>query len=245
MTIAEVHGKLTPYEGMEDLLTSDVFGTFRYLEPNQGLIPFLKRAQRFREDEKPCFLSDVASVEYFFWQRSIELKREPDLVLLITNSDGSEICILVEAKYRSRKSNRFIDEDMPDDENKFDGDQLAEYYLELKKGNFSFIRQRNNVKRSAFLFYVTAHDVKPVKDIEESLNKITNDDSKNFYWLNWQEIISVVEEIESNGATKMQHLMLNDLVNLLEYKSLTYYAGYSKIPADLHYSNRYFWEGEL
>ncbi len=35
MTIAELHGKLAPgrpagYEYMEDLLTSDVFGTMRY-----------------------------------------------------------------------------------------------------------------------------------------------------------------------------------------------------------------------
>lgn len=48
MTIAEIHGKLSSYEHMEDLLTSDVFSTFKYLEVNNGLIPFLKRQQALR-----------------------------------------------------------------------------------------------------------------------------------------------------------------------------------------------------
>ncbi len=30
MTIAELHGKLSPYEQVEDLLTSDVFSTFMW-----------------------------------------------------------------------------------------------------------------------------------------------------------------------------------------------------------------------
>ena len=47
MTIAEVHGKLSPYKRMEDLLTSDVFSTFRYLDVNNGLVPFLQKAINF------------------------------------------------------------------------------------------------------------------------------------------------------------------------------------------------------
>lgn len=37
MSIAEIHGKLSPYERMEDLLTFDLFSTFRYLSLNKGL----------------------------------------------------------------------------------------------------------------------------------------------------------------------------------------------------------------
>lgn len=44
MTIAEVHGKLANVENKEDLLTSDVFSTFRYLPVNLGMIPFLKQS---------------------------------------------------------------------------------------------------------------------------------------------------------------------------------------------------------
>ena len=44
MTITEIHGKLPEYEGMEDLLTSDVFSTFKYLPLELAFIPFLKRA---------------------------------------------------------------------------------------------------------------------------------------------------------------------------------------------------------
>ncbi|BAD76014.1 hypothetical protein GK1729 [Geobacillus kaustophilus HTA426] len=47
MTITEIHGKLPEYEGMEDLLTSDVFSTFKYLPLELAFIPFLKRAVNY------------------------------------------------------------------------------------------------------------------------------------------------------------------------------------------------------
>ena len=51
MTIAEIHGKLPEYEGMEDLLTSDVFSTFKYLPLELAFIPFLQRAVNFYTGE--------------------------------------------------------------------------------------------------------------------------------------------------------------------------------------------------
>jgi len=52
MTIAEIHGKISPEgtnlsERMEDLLTSDIFGCFRYLPPQEALLPFVNTARSF------------------------------------------------------------------------------------------------------------------------------------------------------------------------------------------------------
>jgi len=51
MTIAELHGKLNPerpagaHERMEDLLTSDVFGTMKYVGWQYGFMNWLRSAQ--------------------------------------------------------------------------------------------------------------------------------------------------------------------------------------------------------
>lgn len=50
MTIAEIHGKISHTgsnlsDQMEDLLTSDVFSTRRYVRPETLLLPFLRGAR--------------------------------------------------------------------------------------------------------------------------------------------------------------------------------------------------------
>jgi hypothetical protein len=43
---AQLHGKLArSEEDLEDLLTSNVFGKFKYLPPELRLIPFLQQAR--------------------------------------------------------------------------------------------------------------------------------------------------------------------------------------------------------
>ena len=59
MTIAEIHGKISSdslkiNERLEDLLTSDVFGTFKYLDPTY-ICTFLKNHLKLFSEEKPYF----------------------------------------------------------------------------------------------------------------------------------------------------------------------------------------------
>ncbi len=68
MTIAEIHGKLPPYEQMEDLLTSDVFSTFKYLGVNNGLIQFLKKPQALRTMNHLIFLRILWKRVIYFGQ---------------------------------------------------------------------------------------------------------------------------------------------------------------------------------
>ena len=174
MTIAEIHGKLSPYERMEDLLTSDVFSTFKYLHPDNGLVPFLKHAKRATDSSIPDFLSNVVQADYLFWPRTTKLNREPDVLIILTNKDGSTISILVEAKYMSGKSNIKRKESI-DYIDHFDGDQLAELYKELQEGNIyienQIIREKfHKSKDNRYLFYITAHHVFPNKDFEETFS---------------------------------------------------------------------------
>ena len=271
VTIAELHGKLPPFEGMEDLLTSDVFGTFRYLEPNQGLIPFLSKAIGFEGDIKPDFLHDVISAEYFFWPRTSKLNREPDLVIILTRSDKTFISLVIEAKYFSGKSNVSRNEQsgfepgleqVPEDYTHkpnftyHDGDQLAESFKELIEGNIIF---RNNSWAKdklissggeKYCFYVTAHYARPRMHIEETLAVLrkynySEEELKKFFWVNWQKTISVMEETLSSVISKSPvRNLVEDLTALLKRKGLIYFGGYQNIEFDILEKDVYFWQDQ-
>lgn len=107
MAIAELHGKHLE----EDLLTSDVFGAFKYLPPSLGLLPFLAKAKPFVEDAAPLSC-DAGDASYYFWPRAG--RREPDLLILLkpttlgaANALGPPSALIVEVKYHSPKHNLF------------------------------------------------------------------------------------------------------------------------------------------
>ena len=257
MTIAEIHGKLSPYEHMEDLLTSDVFSTFRYLHPNQGLIPFLKKAIRFVDRKLPSFLEDIVEADYLFWPRTTKLNREPDVLILLTKRDGSTISILIEAKYTSGKHNLDRGEEVPNSENKehIDGDQLAELYKELQEGNIhinhKILREKfMNSEGNRYLFYVTAHYAFPLKDMEETWNALKkkqygNQTYNEFYWVNWMKVLDIIDEVnekETWTIAPTMRFLLTDLRDLLFRKGLVSFHGFGPLQIHLSEPEFYFWE---
>ena len=259
MTIAEIHGKLSPYEQMEDLLTSDVFSTFRYLDSNKGLIPFLKKAVHFGDQTEPSFLENIVEADYLFWPKTTYLNREPDVVIILTKEDGAVVSILIEAKYHSGKHNLTRNEEeyenVKDALDHLDGDQLAELYKELQEGHIYIENQRirEKFKKSEgnrYLFYVTAHYAFPTKDMEETWNALVkkqygNQTYHEFYWINWQSIIDVIDEVndkESWEYAPTMRFLLTDLRDLLCRKGLVPFHGFSQLVINLSQPEFYFWK---
>ncbi|SFG73746.1 hypothetical protein [Sporolactobacillus nakayamae] len=126
MTIAELYGKLPALEAKEDLLTSDVFSTFRYLPVNRALIPFLSKAINTRSGQHISnIFTDCLMADYVFWPKTTRFNREPDVLILITRKTKPPIAIIIEAKYYSGRhdANRT---QMKQELQTYDGDQLAE-----------------------------------------------------------------------------------------------------------------------
>ncbi|WP_394234187.1 hypothetical protein [Niallia oryzisoli] len=259
MTIAEIHGKLSSYEHMEDLLTSDVFSTFKYLDVNNGLVPFLKKATSFIDQTPPDFLEGIVEADYVFWPRTTYLNREPDVLLIITKKNQSTIAILIEAKYHSGKSNTHREEDATDKEKHplehLDGDQLAELFKELQDGSIyigdpsireKYIRSAGN----RYLFFVTAHYAPPRHDIEETFKVLqkyqyAKQNAHHFFWVNWISIMGVIDEVNSReawqNAPTMRYLLL-DLQALLYRKSMIPYNGFSNPRKKIPVTGSYFWQ---
>lgn len=259
MTIAEIHGKLSPYEHMEDLLTSDVFSTFKYLDVNNGLIPFLKKATAFEDNAPPDFLEDIVEADYVFWPRTTYLNRELDVLIILTKKNGSTISVLIEAKYHSGKSNTYREEGTTDKENNplehLDGDQLAELFKELQDGNIyignPLIRDKYiQSAGSRYLFFVTAQYASPRHDIDETFKVLEkkqylNQNNHNFFWVNWHCIIDVIDEVNSRETWKTApslRYLLSDLKELLERKDLVPFHGFTKPQRKILVPRFFFWE---
>jgi hypothetical protein len=254
VTIAEIHGKLPEYEGMEDLLTSDVFSTFKYLPLELAFIPFLQRAVNFRTGETINYsFDDVIKAEYIFWPKTSYFKREPDLLILLTRQNQPPISIVVEAKYRSGKSNINREQDLQELQI-LDGDQLAEQYYELVKNHFNIDYPYKKLlmeSKDRFLLFVTAHDALPknvTNETEKILGKIglCDEDTMHFYWVNWQAAWNVADEAlnkETNIPLGFK-LMLEDLKVLLERKGLRPFRGFSHPKLSVLFKDFYFWGEE-
>jgi len=147
MIKALIHGKLSrDQENMEDILTSNVFGSLELCRANDLLIAFLQRA---RTPSGRCLLegSDgVTKVEYEFWPRYPDCDEahfcEPDLELRIFFQNGSKHLLFVEAKFLSGKSSVDDIGDEPMDQDRESAplpettrskDQLAKQWTQLER----------------------------------------------------------------------------------------------------------------
>jgi len=210
MLAAQLHGKLTrEEENLEDLLTSNVFGTFKYLAPELGLIPFFQQARDLDGNPINSDLSQLSGVEYLFWhflQEEDCYPAEPDLLIVLDHLDGRKTVILVEAKLYSDKSSVAGDSPKP-------YDQLAREYDNLER----WANKRGITEK--FLIYCTADVIPPWDAIRQSIEEFRSKRGQdcNIYWLTWRILPKLIGDSEN--------LILQDLVRVLRRQSLFFYEG--------------------
>ncbi len=217
---ALLRGKLSrDQENMEDILTSNVFGVFKYLPPERALFPFLSKAKSLEGKNLSETLFPNPKIEYEFWPWLEEAGCngcEPDVRIDLTWPNGKKTIVLVEAKYRSGKSSEEDEEDRGDNPSPEDTrllvDQLAREWDNLKK-----IAERESAE--PVLIYLTAHLSRPVEDILSSQKALSSrgQEKADIYWLSWRHLPSLVEK---KGLE-----MLDDLTAILRRMNLTFFEG--------------------
>lgn len=207
---------------MEDVLTSNVFGLFRYVQPSTGLLPFLGMARAI-DGSQP--LRDLAEkpppIEredlYRFWPRFSETGLrpcEPDLLLRIDYPDGRRYRIVIEAKYRSGKSSEADDEDEGEDPAS-SADQLARQWSHL-----ALLAAREEA--APFLVYLTAHVTCPKAEIQKSIDQTLlgsppDRPTPSILFLSWRELLRLF--------TGNRNQVLVDLCRLMGRLNLRFYSG--------------------
>lgn len=217
MFAAQLYNKLTrSEEDMEDLLTSNVFGVWRYL-PQLGLLQFLKTAQRL-DGVRFAGLDEIESADLQFWpwmQEEGARGAEPDVLIEMTSSDRQKWLVLIEAKYLSGKSSLPDERDQPND-------QLAREMHNLRR-----VAARKGISQYA-LIYVTAHTLMPRADIEQAVSELgtkTGDGAADrFYWTTWRRLPAVLSEANVLCQEPFK-TMLSDLEKIVRRTGLTFFEG--------------------
>ncbi len=244
MTIAEIRGKISSdsskvYERLEDLLTSDVFGTFKYLEPTY-IYTFLKNHLKRFSEEQPDFrinCDNIQKVEYIFWPK-IGTK-EPDLILQFKYGNQILFSVIIEAKYMSGASDfELNDSELQKEKRQHEtvltGNQLADYFLELK-----------DYGEDKYLVYCTSHFIPPREEYENAVCAVKSKGEdlveyflQRFYWTSWREVYKFFRGNRGKGT-----LLIDDLLLLLERKNFNPISWNSVINKKFTTSDIKFYEG--
>lgn len=216
--IAELHNKISAesdnLERSEDKLTGDFFGTLRYLPFEIGMKPILLPV-RFKEKVisqewmNRIHLEKGYMTGMQFWKRHVE--GEIDLVIPL-----STINIGIEIKYISGISS--------EDENTEAGLEYEESCNQLARYS-RMLKDISNDKTPYLIFLAPFKMMREVMHSLQTRSIITPGVFLGF--LCWEDVLDSLREIDSISLDQGQHMIINDLQNLLLKKGFLRYKGIS------------------
>lgn len=208
---AQLKGKLTrEEENLEDLLTSNVFGTVEYLPAQDGLFKILSSIREENGSQLSYEPDSVIFVEeYKFWPWIKESGCEgcePDVLVTIQFSDAKKMLILVEAKYMSGLSSDATEE------NATPTDQLAKEW-----DNLVLLARRQAA--APVLLYVTADFGYPSQTIANSKEEYRKKRGleMSVFWISWRNMPRIF--------ASSPHHIVRHLVMVLRRQGLTFFEG--------------------
>lgn len=224
---AVLEGKSLGYEYTEDILTSTVFGTLKYIRSDMILIPFVESAFLYNEQRTTLWqklnsegieLRCYQKVEYAFWTWN-QNKGEPDLILIFKNHVHGldDLLLVIEAKFKSGKSGT--------EEN----DQLVRYFEAINNDIEIFTEPSvSSFKgKKGYIVYLTEAEAysdinATTKIIESRYPKI----KENVFHLRWHQLYKTLD-IMDKYYTSFEKSIADDLKKYLEKLGLRDFSGIS------------------
>jgi len=226
MLIAQLKGKLTrEEEDLEDLLTSNIFGSLKYLAAEVGIMPLLSAVEKIDKTRPFEKLAKILEVKYEFWPFLKEkgcYPCEPDVLLRIFFKNGEKTVVLIEAKFKSGKSSFADQSEMP-------YDQLAREWDNL-------VVLANREKARPLLLYITPHIGLPYEDVDSAKHEYAKkrgpEKEIDIGWISWRKLPAIYAD--------SQNELIKDAVEILRRMGLTYFEGFSVTdPKDIRWSFSY------
>lgn len=201
MSIVGRKGKLSLYtpEGvseesnwdrLEDVLTADVFGAYRYLPNNLGLLPFILNGVDENGNTLTEFFEsleiDIESLPYariLFWPTLTDDK-EPDLLIMLGDtSESFSVALLVEAKFYSRQ-HEIISNDIVNS-------QLGHYAILHIQGSYRSDYLRFKLPPVRPILYITRANTIPGDELRRARAEVLASGSElarsdiGIFWCSW------------------------------------------------------------
>lgn len=236
MTIAEIRGKISELgtnlsERMEDLLTSDIFGSLRYITPDKGVMEFLNTAKSFH-GHALAIPSDVVRIHYSFWPW-VNLPGctpcEPDVIVGLETEKKCLHLLFVEAKYRSGLSSE-------EDEGESPNNQLARELDNLDTiSPINLDWSSDFVVTSRTLLFVTQDMGMPRTLLAQSLSEYQRKRNRkgDIYWTSWRFLQPILEKGLRQENSHQSIAVMEDMLKLLLRKGLTVFQGVE--PISVHF----------
>lgn len=227
MIQAVIGGKLPRcYENSEDILTSTIFGTLRYLKPDTLLIPFIESAFLYNKKRTTLGealerigirLENYKKVDYIFWTNNLNYG-EPDLILIFKDHNQSlkDLLLIIEVKFKSGKSG--LD----------DKDQLVRYFEAVNYDieNFTDPSVSNFKGLKGYIIYLTANKAHlEIDDSSKIIEERYNVKDKIFH-LRWQDLYKILEG-KQGDCLQYEKAIINDLLLYMDRLGLWDYKGIS------------------
>ncbi len=241
MLTAELYGKLSELasagERREDVLTSHVFGLFRYFDATATLSELLGRARNTLGERLD--LPGIRRMEVFLWPTIVvgSFTRQPDAALRLTHEDGSRSLIVVEAKYESGPSDA---EDAADGSGatgaQMPGNQLAAYYLGAREGSWR-VREAwgeapaGTEAQRVVVLYITSHHAVPIDVLRQAVGVVEETGVGSgaqgaIYWVGWRDLTEVLDTSgESDVPRPGEWRFRQDLLGVLRLRRLEPFHG--------------------
>lgn len=223
MMLAELHGKVPDgVSSSEDVLTSHVFGVLEALDPEDLLLPWLRKATRL--DGSPLTIPPCDSAFFWFWpsleSEASTLRVEPDVFITLKGPPGVATLILVEAKFRSVPSGWPTGPEYKDVTG-----QLGQEWIVLSELPPSAAPRSPKSVGRRILLYVTADLGRPaevMRQMADELDKAGVDPTclrENLYWLGWRDLSLIIDRRAGENT------LIQRLRELLEHRHLSVFGG--------------------
>jgi hypothetical protein len=228
---------------MEDLLTSDAFGTMYYLGWHEGFRNWLLEAQPAGgttvtvRDFLGC--SPIQKALFAFWPL-LPNGKEADLALLLISADGSLRLLIVEVKYGSGPSDFEIDTSADTATDKT-GSQLVDQMVgfanvadcrPLLKKWFKDCTEPVPARLRYGHLFVTTDLAFPHELYDEAAKRLPLAGLTAFpcpaFWLSWKRLLRNLKPYTQTEDSATSRL-ITDLVRLLERKNLAQFEGFGNL----------------
>ena len=236
MLLAEINGKPCPeVEGIEDLITSAVFGHLRLVAPPVFWKELFRRA-RTAGPRSSSLLSVLQSdgldvdrysrVQVHFW-KTFGKYGEPDLLVRFESSDSSPFLVLIEVKLNSGKSG--VGE----------YDQLAKYFRLLQ--DEAELAQFQISTSHRYLVYLTRNFAS--EELRASL-LAAGSPSTRMFGVEWNDVLQAAHSERSSN-----HL-LGEIADFLERRGMQRFSGMNASWSGMtvsgaFYRDQYFHHGDV
>jgi hypothetical protein len=228
----------------EDILTANVFGILKNLDPKVWLVSFLQNTCHFSREEFPYLYNDENYSEFsvLLWHdldpppSKLEGPTQADVFIELRNA-----AIIVECKGLAPLQKRVFTDDREGDP-RFWWDQVVRnivrgYFYTRKhfeRKNFFFIVLSMNEKENTFTQYLNWRRLKEqvenriLKDLglrdafpKDYVDDICKKLSRQIRWVKWTDLKEVLQKSSFNekGDFKAQSQFCKDIVDYLELKT--------------------------